>query len=208
MVSYNTQIDNTTFCEKFNTHKATLIQDTDRYLIIDWRKADGSGDYYVNYIVDKKRGSFIVSGDLGDSIATWYNKIKPSNLKNYVKNDIEYYISKIQTASNLFYYDEKNVVESIKYNLKDFDSDEIISSYSEHSSCYMESEDDVWEELEHEVSNCIYGDKFIPSELIVDFCSELDTDYFEWLYDCGKRIHPRVYLWAEGFYRACNQLGI
>lgn len=112
------------FCEKFNTHKATLIQNTDRYLIIDWRRADGSGDYYVNYIVDKKRGSLIVSGDLGDSIATWYNKIKPSNLKNYVKNDIEYYISKIQTASNLFYYDEKNVVESIKYNLKDFDSDE------------------------------------------------------------------------------------
>ena len=104
----------------------------------------------MNYIVDKKRGSLVVSGDLGDSIATWFNKIKPSNLKNYVKNDIEYYISKIQTASNLFYYDEKNVVDSIKYNLKDFDSDEIISSYSEHSSCYMESEDDVWEELEHE----------------------------------------------------------
>ena len=74
------------FCEKFNTHKATLIQDTDRYLIIDWRRADGSGDYYVNYIVDKKRGNLIVSGDLGDSIATWYNKIKPSDLKNYVKN--------------------------------------------------------------------------------------------------------------------------
>ena len=55
----------------------------------------------MNYIVDKKRGSLIVSGDLGDSIATWYNEIKPSNLKNYVKNDIEYYISKIQTASNL-----------------------------------------------------------------------------------------------------------
>lgn len=102
----------------------------------------------------------------------------------------------------------KNVVESIKYNLEDFDSDDIISSYSDHSSRYMESEDDVWEDLEDEVSNCIYGDKFIPSELIVDFCSELDTDYCEWLYDCGKRIHPRVYLWAEGFYRACNQLGI
>lgn len=196
------------FCEKFNTHKATLIQNTDRYLIIDWRRADGSGDYYVNYIVDKKRGNLIVSGDLGDSIATWYNKIKPSDLKNYVKNDIGYYISKIQTASDLFYYDEKNVVESIKYNLEDFDSDDIISSYSDHSSRYMESEDDVWEDLEDEVSNCIYGDKFIPSELIVDFCSELDTDYCEWLYDCGKRIHPRVYLWAEGFYRACNQLGI
>lgn len=40
--------------ERFAAHKATLIQDTDRYMIIDWRKADGSIDYYVNYILDKK----------------------------------------------------------------------------------------------------------------------------------------------------------
>lgn len=46
-------------------HKATLVQNTDRYTVIDWRKADGSGDYYVNYIIDKKRGSLIISGDLG-----------------------------------------------------------------------------------------------------------------------------------------------
>lgn len=39
-------------CEKsFATHKAELIQNTDRFLIIDWRKEDGSGYYYVNYIV-------------------------------------------------------------------------------------------------------------------------------------------------------------
>lgn len=52
--------------ERFANHKATLIQDTDRYLAIDWRKGNGSGDYYVNYILDKKRGNIIISGDLGD----------------------------------------------------------------------------------------------------------------------------------------------
>ena len=55
---------------RFAMHKATLVQDTDRYLIIDWRRADGSEEYYVNYILDKERGSLIVSGDLGSSIAT------------------------------------------------------------------------------------------------------------------------------------------
>lgn len=43
--------------ERFAAHKATLIQDTDRYMIIDWRKADGSIDYYVNYILDKKEAT-------------------------------------------------------------------------------------------------------------------------------------------------------
>lgn len=67
-------------CENgFATHKAKLIQNTECYLIIDWRRADRSNDYYVNYIVDKERGSLIVSGDLGDSIATWYNHINHRN---------------------------------------------------------------------------------------------------------------------------------
>ena len=57
-------------CKMFKTHKAALLQDNERYCIIDWRRADGSGDYYINFIVDKERGSLIVSGDLGDSIAT------------------------------------------------------------------------------------------------------------------------------------------
>ncbi len=54
--------------ERFSTHKATLIQDTERYFAVDWRSESGSGDYYVNYILDKKRGSLIISGDLGDCI--------------------------------------------------------------------------------------------------------------------------------------------
>lgn len=72
-------------CKKrFAAHKATLIQDTDRYLIFDWRKADGSSDYYVNYILDKKRGNLIISGDLGDCIATWYNAVSPRQMRSYV----------------------------------------------------------------------------------------------------------------------------
>ena len=78
-------------CDKgFATHKATLIQNTDRYLIIDWRRADGSNQYYINYIVDKKCGNFIVSGDLGSSVAAWHNNIDVSDIKKWMKNDINY----------------------------------------------------------------------------------------------------------------------
>lgn len=195
-------------CEKgFATHKATLIQNTDRFLIIDWRRADGSGDYYVNYIVDKKRGSLIVSGDLGDSIATWYNHINASDLKCWVKNDIGYYISKLQCYSNLYYYESENIIADIKEELKNTDVDDLINAYNQHGSYYADTGEEVWENLEDELSSCIYGNHFQPSDYVKDFLYKLDPDYWEWLYDCGKRIHPRVYLWADGFYRACNQLG-
>lgn len=187
----------------FATHKATLIQNTDRYCIIDWRRADGSGNCYVNYIVDKARGSLIVSGDLGDSIATWYNSLDPAELKCYIHNDICYYIGKIQCSSDLYDCDEDDVVKEIKTELEESD----VAEYIEESNRF-DDEDEFWEFVEDEVSNSIYGDRFIPSQELRDVIEEIGYDSWELLNDCGKHINLRVYLWAEGFYMACEQLGI
>lgn len=187
----------------FATHKATLIQNTDRYCIIDWRRADGSINHYVNYIVDKKRGSLIVSGDLGDSIAIWYNHIEPADLKGYIHNDVGYYISKFRCSSDKYVYDFEDIVENIKQQI-DEDS---LKEYLELSSDY-DDENEFWEEIEDAVSDSVYGDQFIPSESMRELLEEIDPDFWEWLSDCGKRVNPRVYLWAEGFYMACEQLRI
>ena len=192
----------------FKNHKATLIQNTDRYLIIDWRNANGGSNYYVNYILDKQRGSLIVSGDLGDSIATWYNRVEPSKLKNWIKNDIEYYLKKIQCASDKYYYDTDDVLADLKQQLKYCSSDELIEAYNDNCYYSANTEDDVWKNLEDDISACIYGSDFIPNKEIENFCESLDPDYWEWLHCCGKRIATRVYFWADGFYKACNQLGI
>lgn len=193
------------YCEKaFETHKATLIQDTDRYLIIDWRKADGSGDYYVNYIVDKKRGSLIVSGDLGDSIATWYNPITPQNLKNYVWN-VDYYMGKFQCASNKYKIEKETILEDIKKNLF-YDDEDIIDDFDLYTD--YEDEHEFWDDMEDKIEESIRNNEFIPTEELTELIEKFDEDYFEWLYDCGKRTHIRVYLWAVGFNMACEQLGI
>ena len=194
--------------ESFNTHKATLIQDTDRYLIIDWRRADGSSNYYVNYIVDKQRGSLIVSGDLGDSIATWYNRVEPAKLKNWIYNDIGYYISKLQCASDKYVYDTDDIMSDIKAHFADYDIDP--ADYIDFGGIYndFEDEEEFWEFIEEEVAESTQHRSFLPTEKLTDVIGEIDADYFEWLYRCGEKIHLRVYLWAVGFYMACEQLGI
>lgn len=179
--------------KKFSTHQATLIQNTDRFLIIEWKRADGSGDYYVNYIVDKKRGSLIVSGDLGDSIATWYNPIKICNLKNYVL-DIEYYASKFQCSSDKYKFDPEDILADIKEQATSLDF-------------RIDDEQEFWENVESAIYDGGYNKDFIPSQELTDLVSEIDCDYFEWLYTCGRKIHIRVYLWAVGFNMACEQLG-
>lgn len=179
-------------CKKrFSTHQATLIQNTDRFLIIDWKRADGSGDYYVNYIVDKKRGSLIVSGDLGDSIATWFNPIKISNLKDYVL-DIEYYMSKFQCSTDKYSYCPEDILADIKEHITSFD---------------LTIEDEFFENVESEIFESICNKDFIPSPDLIDLVKKIDCDYYEWLYTCGRKIHIRVYLWAVGFNMACEQLG-
>lgn len=191
--------------ERFAAHKATLIQNTDRYLAIDWRDKDGRGDCYVNYILDKKRGSIIISGDLGDCIATWYNKLTVENAKEYI-NNVEYFIKKIQCASNKYTYDYENVISDIRKELEDVDFD-VSDVYSLERGIF--DMDDFWRVIEEEVGESTGRmGLFLPTDKLIQTVGSVYEDCWEWIGSCGERIHPRVYLWAVGFQMACEQLGL
>lgn len=197
-------------CKKrFASHKATLIQDTDRYLIFDWRKADGSIDHYVNYILDKKRGNLIISGDLGDCIATWYNAVSPKEMKSYLK-DIYYFISKFQCSTDKYVYDSDNAYEGIKYQLKNYmelETDELLEACKKHLWYSADTEEELWEAVKSDIDENWYSDtKLRYSTDMTNFLQELDSEYYEWLYDCGSSINMRVYLWAVGYEMAYTQL--
>lgn len=192
-----------TYRERFATHKATLIQDTDRYLAIDWRRSNGSLDYYVNYILDKKRGSLIISGDLGNCIATWYNKLDAAKVKSLV-NNVPYFVGKFQCASDQYTYCEDDVLADVIDRLREFNLDELVIGNN-----LSDSLDDFLEDIKSEISEstCRLGE-FLPTDRLTETIEQIDPDFSEWLYRCGQRIHPRVYLWAVGFQMACDQLGL
>ncbi len=192
--------------EHFSTHKATLIQDTERYFAVDWRKENGSGDYYVNFILDKKRGSLIISGDLGDCIATWYNPTTPTKIKSYIHNNPGYFLSKVQCATNDYTHYEEDVLEDIKnrFEVNGFDVKDYVESHM-----FIADEEEFWEELENEVrESCSRCDDFRPTARLEEIICDFDSDYYVWLYSCGERIAMRVYLWIIGFEMALDQLGL
>lgn len=191
--------------ERFSTHKATIVTDTDRYLAIDWRREDGGIEYYINFVIDKKRGAFIVSGDLGESIALWYNKLEPSNLKCYI-TDVGYYIEKIQCASDLYNYSDESVMEDLKAT---FEADEIIEN-ADHINYDDLGDFYDFDDLEDEVADCIINNVFIPSDRLIDILRNFGYSDLMWVYDSriGQRISGRVHLWQIGFKMACEQLGI
>lgn len=175
-------------------HKATLIQNTDRYTIIDWRQKNGSGEYYVNYIIDKKRGSLIISGDLGDCIATWYNSNSVHDIARYIRS-VDYFISKFQCSSDSYDYDEDDILEDIEGELKEAGVDR------------TEEFEDDWDAFTCDFSDDCYKDGFRPSRDRTEFLSDyLGDDWWDGSDTWGRRISGRVFLWIAGLNMAVQQL--
>lgn len=172
-------------------HRATLVENTDRYTIIDWRKGTGGSDYYVNYIIDKKRGSLIISGDLGDCIATWYNRNTVHNIAGYVR-DIGYFIEKFQCSSDCYIYDDEEIIKDIQR--------ELIEAGAEYS-------DEDWEEFKEDVFEYTTDNGFIPHGHARDSLdTHLGEDWWDGSSEWGRSVSQRVYLWAAGLNMAVDQL--
>ena len=194
--------------EKFENHVAQLVQITDRFTIIDWRNKDGSSINYINFVVDKQRGSLIVSGDLGDSIATWFNPQTASKIKNFIKNDAGYYASKFQTSSHKYYLDAEIVLEKIKSWIADDEKsqNEAIETYAATKN-YVDTDDFITHLNEQIEMSVINNEYFRPTEKLEDIVDDLCGDTY-WLYEIQGDLHIMVYIWAEAFVRACDQLGL
>lgn len=84
--------------KRFQNHRATVIQRDENFFILDWRNISGSVEYFVRYILDIKRGTLVVSGDLGSCVASWYNTVQPEKLAGYLE-EVPYFMGKFQCSS-------------------------------------------------------------------------------------------------------------
>ena len=191
--------------ERFQNHKAHLLMSTDRFTAIDW-KTPGSSNYFVSYIVDRKLGSLIVSGDLGDCIATWGHAVTVADMKSYVK-DVEYFLKKFQCSSDKFIFETDTSLDCILNNL--FEDDEAIYDHFTDHEDFLQFREDLYSEVDDSIKN---GEDFFPTEHLVEMVSDIlgGDDYAAYgvLDQPGVMISPRVYLWAIGFIMACDQLGM
>lgn len=77
--------------------------DDEKILIIDWKNKDGSGEYAIRYTLDMEKGNFIITGDVGYCIASWYNHLTPDNLCKFL-NNIGYFKEKINCWTESYTY--------------------------------------------------------------------------------------------------------
>lgn len=182
---------------RFQNHRATVVQRDENFFILDWRNVSGSVEYFVRYILDIKRGTLVVSGDLGSCVASWYNTVQPEKLAGYLE-DVPYFMGKFQCSSDPYTYfseDIKEDLDAIKAEYEPCDDQEA-----------MEINDDFNSMLEI-LDECDFEEHSAYPDELTELFAKYDEEW--WNSDfitVGQRISPRVILWAVGYRMAMQQL--
>lgn len=194
-----------TFAHYGQEFEPFLIQEDDNFFIMDWRDKNGSGNLATRYIVDKKKGTLIITGDSGDCIACWYNEITPENLAVYL-NDPVYFIGKIQCSTNKYQWREKDIAADLNEI-----RDELIRDKEERPDYYDWTAEEIesdFEEIADELDNCCWcGERQPFPESVTDLMQKYyDDPYDSPFSDIGRRIAQRIYLWIVGYQTAIEKL--
>lgn len=179
--------------KNFETHKATLLLHADNFWIIDFRREDGKREYFVRFIIDTNVSSVHIEGDLGYSISIWGNSNSLGNISDMMLN-VPYWVGKFACSSDEYIWDEETARKQLEEYMSDCREE------------YLDGDD--YDEMINEIMCTFYDDRGIA----------LDTEeaYRYWFYEFklddlnpaefGRKIHPRVYLWAEALDLALRQL--
>lgn len=196
--------------------EAYLVHEDDNIFVMDWKDKNGSGNLATRYIVDKKRGTFIITGDSGHCIACWYNPIKVEDLVHYI-NSTGYFMEKIQCTDHKYTYAPDDIDEDledtkqmiVKEKLEDYDGDEENIEYIE----WLDEFEEDFMKISEIVTNSTpkrfcTEERFICSENLDDLAEKYwGAPYYEapW-YDAGCRIDKRLYLWTYGYQEGVERL--
>lgn len=180
--------------KNFETHKAKLLLHNDNFWIIDFRREDGRCHYWVRFFIDTESSEVHISGDLGYCISRWGNSNSIQNISEMMLNT-NYWMEKFMCSSNSYTWDE----EKAKKELCD-DTNDYYEECSDHDEYY-----DMIEEI---MNTFDYSTGITLCTTEAQRCwHELGLEESSPMY-YGRKIHPRVKLWAEAFDLALQQLGL
>lgn len=177
----------------FAEHEANLHIGLSGIEVLDFRRKDGKCWYALRIVFDNQRGSRVyISGDLGEAVVY---PTCPARLEDMarcftsrdkngkIKVNVGYFLEKVRATSDRYEWSQELFQEDFR---------------KECEESGIEMPEDFFEEYMDGWGNEIEVDDRMGvrlTERAIDALSEMDEDYREWVYDCGKRIAPRIVLW-------------
>lgn len=172
----------------FKEHRAKLTQHGDLQ-VLDWKRP-GTITYYCRYVFDGNK--IYISGDIGEAVfwLTWKADI-------HSFNDI-----------HIGYFEEK--LAAYSDSRRDFDSNKAVRCLREWLNNLKETEKkydhDEMRDLFEAARSCTSTDEWAHIINSNEWISDLDNDYWEWMYKIGNEIPWRIHGYLVGLKMASEQL--
>ena len=187
----------------FRDNRATLTRHGP-FEVLDWRRPDTVVcSVRIEFDVGYPNAAYI-TGDLGEAIIRPTCKAALADMASCftrrgkngdLKVNCGYFMEKLATASDRYEWSREAFVEDFKGRCEEYG---------------LIPPEDFMDEL---------GDYFSPVEFFDDKppvisgdaqrdLEEMDRDYWEWIYDCGKRVSSRVIAWLVALRLAAEQLEV
>ena len=185
----------------FRDNRATLTRH-DSIEVLDWRRPN-TVVCSVRMVFDAGRTNAVyITGDLGAAIIRPTCKAALVDMascftrweRGSLKVNCGYFMEKIAAASDLYEWSQDAFVEDFKNRCEEYQ---------------LTPPDDFLDDRDGYFSPVEFFDDRPPvvSGDAKRDLEEMDGDYWEWFYDCGKRVSSRVVAWLVTLRLAVEQIG-
>ncbi|MBR3223400.1 MAG: hypothetical protein IKF72_14370 [Kiritimatiellae bacterium] len=188
------------FVNVFRDHKAELTQ-CGTLSALDWRRP-GTGVYAVRFVFDSDRynDAVYITGDFGQAVilptcrarlremAIWF-----TSRTDKLNVNVGYFMEKMATSGDRYEWTRNDWIEDFKKHCEDYG---LIPPED-----FIDDVEGIWS------SSVEFYDDQPPriSEKARKDLEKMDPDYWEWVYDCGKRVDARVIAWLVALRLAYEQ---
>lgn len=186
----------------------TLVQEDDIFFIMDWRDKNGSGNMATRYILDKKKGTLIITGDSGNCIACWYNHVTPEQMAVYI-NSVQYFIEKIRCSDHKYEYDWDDVETDLKELEEEYLGYVREGGFKDNYGKEITEEDCVedFEEMRSLLGEIRLTEESNYPKDLIELFEKYNTDWWEGGFShIGQRVSCRIYQWIYGFQTGVEML--
>ena len=183
------------FEKNFKNHelKTILVQPEAHLAVFEWMNKNVSNVYAVKYIFYKNQ--LFVSGDIGEAVfnLTWDASLKNILSPEFNGQNFTYLITKLAAVSGEKYDFDSEIA---KDDLVDYAVDDISKSKIKK---YLDTADNI--------CNCSSWEAiFYENEYEID--EVFGTDAYDWFFECGKVLNPRIIGMLTGLEMIHKQKGI
>lgn len=184
----------------FKRHKAKVIVNDKRFLILDWANKDPMHGFEFHYVLDKELGTLVVYGDFMDGLAKWNHSVGLGDVVKCMCHKEQFVAALNKENMPIYEFSYRDAVKDLNA-AKEKAIAKARKSKEELAVASASDDFDYMADMLDEYGpNAPFNGPF--TGLWIKYNPEMPADMI------GKRLIYPVYIWVLGFLLACDKANL